>query len=293
MNDIHGICAAVLTPADERGEPDAGKAAAYYGRLLGQGCQALNVLGTTGEAMSLSVLQRLHFMEALAQSGLPLSRMIVGTGSSSLRDAVELTRFAIQAGFAGALLMPPFYYRPIGEDAVLEWYGKLVEATQPSRSALYLYNFPKMSGYTFSAETVRRILERFPQTCAGLKDSSNDRAYEADLARAFPELAIFPGSEAQLGFAKTQGLAGCISGSVCLWPQLARSVWEGADEAQLVAQRARLNNQPFIAAVRYLTARRERDPSWERGFPPLEQLPGSSKALLETDAEYRSHGTDS
>ena len=243
--------------------------------------------------MSLSVAQRLRFMEALAQSGLPLSRLMVGTGSAALPDAIELTRFAVRAGFAGALLMPPFYYRPIGEDAVLEWYASLVEAADLRRPAFYLYNFPKMSGYTFTAETVGRIRERFPQTCAGLKDSANDRAYEAELARAFPDLAIFPGSEAQLGFAKTLGMGGCISGSVCLWPQLARAVWEGADEVRLVAQRAGLDGMPFIAAVRYLTARGERDPSWERGFPPLEPLSVASKALLESRAEPSRYGKDS
>lgn len=293
MSDIHGVCAAVLTPSAERGRPDAAKAIDYYTRLLDRGCQALNVLGTTGEAMSLSLAARLGFMEALAGSGLPLSRIMVGTGSAAVGDAVELTRFAVQAGFAGALLMPPFYYRPIGESAVLEWYEKVVEAAGARRPALYLYNFPKMSGYAFSIETVRRLLTLFPKTCAGLKDSSNDRAYEADLARSFPELAIFPGSESNLGFARANALAGCISGSVCLWPELARLVWEGADEAPLVGRRAGLEGLPFIAAVRYLTALREHDPSWEHGFTPLEELPAASKALLGNRAEDLSYGSNS
>ncbi len=126
-----------------------------------------------------------------------------------------------------------------------------------------------------------------------LKDSSNDRSYEIELAEKFPDLAIFPGSEANLAFAKARGLAGCISGSVSLWTKLAAEVWQGKNEAALVERRAVLDGLPFIAAVRYLTARNEREASWERGFPPLEELSDPAKALLASREESKKHGPNS
>ena len=114
---IGGIWAAVVTPVDEGFVPDASRAIPYYRELLEQGCDGINLLGTTGEAMSLSVEQRLGFMDCIAAE-LPLERVMAGTGAASLDDAVTLTRRAIQRGFAAALIMPPFFFRDASDDGV-------------------------------------------------------------------------------------------------------------------------------------------------------------------------------
>ena len=70
----------------------------------------INLLGTTGEATAFSVEQRLAVMRAVADAGLPLERFMVGTGVPALADTVRLTRAACELGFAGALVLPPFFY---------------------------------------------------------------------------------------------------------------------------------------------------------------------------------------
>src|SRR5262249_29835874 len=104
---LSGVIAAIATAVDERGGPEAARVVALARYLLDSGCDGLNVLGTTGEATSFSVAQRGAVMTAYAQAGLPLARMMVGTGAASLADAVALPQAAADLGFAGALVLPP------------------------------------------------------------------------------------------------------------------------------------------------------------------------------------------
>lgn len=271
MTPLGGVFAAVLTPFDERLEPDLPKAITYYRELLAGGCDGLNILGTTGEAMSLSTGQRRALMEALAHSGLPLERMIVGTGASALADARPLTRAAFDCGFAAALVMPPFYYRDAGEDGVLRFFDALFEKVAPAPRSVLLYNFPRMSGITFSPALVSRLLATYPDVIAGVKDSSNDLVLQDELRRLDSTLRIFPGTEGSLLTVKGRGMAGCISGSVCLWPQLASRAWKERDAtaaSEVTALRLALPS-PLIAAVRERVAQQRGDKGWLRSIPPL------------------------
>src|SRR4051812_25913115 len=106
---LRGVIAAIATPVTAKLEPDHDKFITLARRLLDGGCDGLNVLGTTGEATSFTVEQRMAVMSAAANAGLPLKRLIVGTGAAAIGDAIRLSRHAASLGFAGALLLPPFY----------------------------------------------------------------------------------------------------------------------------------------------------------------------------------------
>lgn len=282
---LRGVCAAVITPVDASLRPDPKLALPYYRDLLARGCDALNVLGTTGEAFSLSVDDRLRFMESVAGSDLPRDRMMVGTGAAALGDAIRLTAAAFRLGFGAALVMPPFFFRDVTDDGVVRFFELLFAAVHPPEGRTFLYNFPQMSGVRFHPELVDRLMQAFPGVIAGMKDSSNDSALQEAVANLRPELAIFPSSEAYLASSRTNGFAGCISGSVALWPELAASVWRGDNESQpqLSALRSALAGFSLINAVRYLTGKRANDPAWERCLPPLSPLSGEGAVLL-TDA---------
>jgi len=281
---MNGIWAAVLTPVDGGYVPDPGCAAPYYAELLNSGCDGLNVLGTTGEAMSFSAGQRIRFMEALRSSGLPAERLMVGTGAASLRDAVALTRCAFELGLAAALVMPPFFFREASDDGIVAFFDALFSQTNPPGKRVLLYNFPRMSGIAFHPALICRLLDEFPEVIAGIKDSSNDPLLQSEIIARRPELRIFPGSERDLAAAKARGTAGCISGSVALWPQLARTVFEEGGEkaaAELASNRAALDAFPFIPAVRYLTAVRLRSARWENPMPPQQPLALEQRQALE------------
>ena len=83
---LRGVIAAIATAVDRDGEPDCARSVALARFLLDNGCDGLNVLGTTGEATSFSLDQRRRVMNAYSASGLPLSRMMVGTGAAATAD---------------------------------------------------------------------------------------------------------------------------------------------------------------------------------------------------------------
>src|ERR1700742_1740723 len=139
---LSGVIAAVAPPVEPSGEPDCARATRLARFLLDNGCNGLNVLGTTGEATSFSLAQRQKVMTAYREAGLPLDRLMVGTGAASVADAVALTRHAAELGFAGALLLPPFYYKGVPDEGLLAYVETIVGATAAKPIPLYLYHFP-------------------------------------------------------------------------------------------------------------------------------------------------------
>ena len=287
-SQLRGICSAALTPFDAAFRPDVSVAVPYYDSLLRSGCNALNLMGTTGEAMSIAVGDRLRFIEAIAGSGLPLARMMVGTGASALLDAIALTRAALDAGFAAALVMPPFFYRGISDDGVLHFFEHFLEGVHPPQGSILLYNFPAMSGITFNADLVDRLLELYPGLIAGMKDSSNDVDLQKAILERHPGFLMYPGSEVALGDARERGVAGCISASVALWPDLAARVWRGeAPQDELTGKRESLAGLPMVPAVRYLVSLQTGNDDWERCIPPQMALTTEQTAALSAQVAPR------
>jgi 4-hydroxy-tetrahydrodipicolinate synthase len=292
---LSGVWAAVITPVDAGFQPNGGAAIPYYHELLRTGCDGLNVLGTTGEAMSFSAAQRLQFMERLVHGGLPLDRMMVGTGAASLEDSMRLTRAVFEHRFAAALIMPPFFFRDASDDGIVRYFDLLFTRSAAPQKRVFLYNFPAMSGITFRLSLVDRLVAEFPGVIAGLKDSSNDAALQTALRERYPDFAIFPSSERNVYAAVAEGAAGCISGSVALWPQLAHEALTTGDEAatrRLNDARAALSGVPLIAAVRYLTskapfefAQGDNSLAFERAVPPLVALEGEQKTIADRAIE--------
>ena len=107
-----GVLAAVLTPLDGKLAPDHRALVEHCRGLLDEGCHGLAVHGTTGEANSFSVDERLAMLDALAEGGIAGHRLVPGTGCCAVPDTVSLTRKAIEVGAAAVLMLPPFYYKP-------------------------------------------------------------------------------------------------------------------------------------------------------------------------------------
>src|SRR5690606_13433948 len=114
-----GVIAAIATAIDDKGVPDHERALKLARHLLDNGCDGLNVLGTTGEATSFSLSERMGLMSAYREAGMPMDRLMVGTGAAAVSDAVALTRHAAELGFAGALILPPFYYKGVPDDGLV------------------------------------------------------------------------------------------------------------------------------------------------------------------------------
>ena len=175
---LSGIFAAALTPFDRRSKPHHARFIEHCTWLLANGCDGINVLGTTGEANSIGIADRWDLMEAVASSDLPMQQLMVGTGAPAVDDAIRLTRHAQACGFAGALVLPPFYYKGVSDDGLFAFVARLIERADVRKIKIYLYNFPAMTGLWFSASLVERLVREFPGVIAGIKDSAKvSRAY--------------------------------------------------------------------------------------------------------------------
>lgn len=269
---LAGVIAAIPTPLDAQGGPDAALFLKVARHLLGHGCDGLNVLGTTGEATSFSLAQRLGLMRAVATSDLPKARLMVGTGAAAMADAVELSHEAGKLGFAGVLVLPPFYYKGVPDDGLFDYLARIVAATAESQIPVYLYHFPALSGLRYDAPLVSRLLAAFPGRIAGLKDSSGDMAYARAMAELLPDFDVFPSTEACLLEARTGRFAGCISATANLNSADCAKAFHQGDEAALaraVAVRQSFDGKALVPAVKAAMAKKLGEPALARVLPPL------------------------
>ena len=280
----HGLMAAAATPIADDGRVDVDRYIDHCQWLLANGCDGINVLGSTGEANSLSLSARLSLMEDFAKGPFSLKNHMVGTGLCSLEETAELTREAMSLGFGGCLLLPPFYYSIDPEEGLFTYCCRLIEALKGTQPKFYLYHFPQLTGVPWSQKLIGDLLDSFPGIFVGCKDSSNDHGYGLALARRFVGFSVFPGNEMSMALEGGQEYAGCISASVNVDSRLARQVWSqvqstGAAEPETLARlrfcRERVMSFPVVASVKCLLAAASGDAQWERVLPP--QLPLSEK----------------
>ena len=295
---LRGVVAAITTPFLTTGQPDLDRFLTRAAFLLDAGCDGLNVLGTTGEATSLSTRQRADVMNAVGASALPCDRMLVGTGAAAVEDAATLTRAAAEIGFSGALLLPPFSYKPVSDAGILRFIEALAEATAARPIPFYLYNFPALSGIAYTPALVSALVRNFGDRIAGLKDSSGDLTYAREIAAISPALDVFPSNEGALFLARSGGpFAGCISATANLNSADCARAYHHGDEtalARAVALRAIFDGLPLVPAIKALVGRVTGDAEHARTLPPFTPLDADQAALLSRRyAELETSGSPS
>ena len=280
---LRGVIAAVATAVDDKNEPDTARATALAKFLLANGCDGLNVLGTTGEATSFSLEQRKRVMNAYRDANVPLDRLMVGTGAASVADAVALARHAAELGFAGALVLPPFYYKGVPDDGLVAYIDAIVAATTAKPIPIYLYHYPAQSGLPWHVKLVKRLLDKHAGRIVGLKDSSGDMAYAREAAAISPAFKVFPSTEAVLLEARAGAFAGCISATANLNADLCARAWSGGDTAALadaVTIRKLFDGKQLVSGVKALLAHIHGDPAWACVAPPLSAFAPADNAAV-------------
>ena len=246
-------------------------------RLFDQGCAGIAPFGTTGEALSVGIDERIAAVQALVDGGIDPRRMIPGTGLSNVADTARLSRACLDRGCAAVLTLPPFYYKAVSEDGLYEYFRQLIAAIG-SDARIYLYHIPPIAIVGIPPSLAERLHADFPGQIVGIKDSSNDW----DNTRALLDiegLTVYPGSELPLIDALDRGSPGCISATANLnVSAIARVVelYDQGDKAGAVAchdnvNRFRLIMQDVapIPAQKRLLASATGDLRWANVRPPL------------------------
>jgi 4-hydroxy-tetrahydrodipicolinate synthase len=222
-------------------------------------------------------------MDAYKANGLPLHRLMVGTGAAAVSDAVALTRHAAELGFGGALVLPPFYYKGVPDDGLVAYIDTLVKATERKPIPIYLYHFPAMSGLPWHVTLIRRLLDSFSSRIVGLKDSSGDMTYARSAAAISKNFAVFPSTEAALLEARRGDFAGCISATANVNADLCARAWGLGDTGALdaaVAIRKLFDGKPLVSGVKALLAYVHSDAGLARVRPPLTPLSAADRAFV-------------
>src|SRR2546423_9069518 len=208
---IRGVLAPVVTPFRADGSPDKERFIAHCQWLLAQNC-GLAVFGTTSEANSLAFEERSTLLDGLVATGVDMSRLIVGTGCCSLTETVKLTSQAVRHGCAGVLMLPPFYYKGVSEDGLYRYFSVIVQRVGDERLKIYLYHIPPVAVVGITADLVERLPDSYPNTIAGMKDSSGDWNNTKIFLDTFAKTGfdVFVGSESFLLANMRNGGAGTI-----------------------------------------------------------------------------------
>jgi len=259
----------------------------------------------------MSAEERMMLLDAVVAAGVDPSRMMPGTGCCSINETVQLTTHAVKVGCACVLMLPPFYYKNVSDEGLYRYFSEVVQRVADTRLKIYLYHIPPVAIVGITPKLVERLLRVYPNTFAGMKDSSGDWNNTKTFLDAFAETArpdrtrfdVFVGSESFLLANMRNGGAGTISATANvnpaaihkLYAQCARSKTSNIghqtlDAAELEVLQARLDvvrdvfsNKKFpsmIAALKQAIALYRTDPEWTRVRPPLIELTAEQAKLL-------------
>lgn len=208
------------------------------------GCRGAVLAGTNGEGPSLSAVEKRDLLER----ALPISGklgLILGIATPSLEEAKWLARRASGAGVA-ILCMPPFYFRDATEQAIIDWFLRLMDS---SAAPVLIYNFPQKTGITITAEMMNRLSEH--ERFAGLKDSSGRRENLSEYAEAAGDCLKFVGNEELLLDALALGWSGTISGAANVVPHWLTQIVESYVSGSIEVASAKFDLLlPVIRALR-------------------------------------------
>jgi 4-hydroxy-tetrahydrodipicolinate synthase len=293
MNDhrITGVFSAAATPLHADGSPDLGLFTAHCRRLLDEGCHGVALLGTTGEANSFSSAERRTILEAALKAGIAADALLPGTGVVAIPETVELTRHALSLGVTRVVMLPPFYYKGVSDDGLFAAYSQVLDQVADSRLQVILYHIPQVSGVPLSRALIGRLIEAYPETVVGIKESAGDFNNMQAIIAAYPGFSVLAGADPLLLPLLKAGGAGCITATSNLVADSLRTVYDhvhdegraadvDAAQERINAYRTLSNSYVQIPTIKAMVGLKSGTPSWNRTRAPLMPISEKDYAAL-------------
>ena len=283
-----GVLAAAVTPVDNNLIPNEALMTDHCKWLLKNGVVDLAILGTTGEANSFSLKERIRIIEGLIESGIPANKMMPGTGSCTLTDAVILSSLCVKAGTRGVLMLPPFYYKNPSDDGLFAFFSEVIQRVGSDALKIYLYHFPQQSATPFSLSLIERMVKEYPNTIVGMKDSSGDLENMVAAVKNFPEFCVLSGADDLVLPLLKQGGGGCITACANILPRLLKEMYEGFRSGEDITEvnemitgvRKVMAKLPAPPGQKAIIARHTGNDKWRNMRPPLMELKDEKLAQL-------------
>ncbi|MEQ1827286.1 MAG: dihydrodipicolinate synthase family protein [Pirellula sp.] len=212
-----GIVPPLVTPLVDRDELDQTGLERLLEHVIAGGVDGVFILGTTGEAPSLSYRLRRELIDRVTSVIAGRIPVLVGITDTSFVESVRLADHAKRAGAAAVVLSTPYYF-PAGQTELTGYVENLVPELE---LPLVLYNMPSLTKVWFEIETLERLAAI--EQIIGVKDSSGDLGYfekAVGLKRIRPDWSIMIGPEAKLPEAMRLGGDGGVAGGANVFPDL-------------------------------------------------------------------------
>lgn len=286
---IQGVNCAAATPVTKDGTPDTALFTTHCKKLLAEGCHGIAMLGTTGEANSFAMRDRMALLDVAIESGIAADVLLPGTSSPSVNDTIEMTRHAVHAGVKGVVLLPPYYYKGVSDEGLYRFYSRVIEAVGSDAMRMVFYHIPQVTQIPLSLDLIERLITVYPGIVCAIKDSSGDLDNMQAMCERFPSLAVLAGADPLLLPLLKLGGAGCITATSNLRSDALRVIWDhwqSADKAGTVAAaqqringwRDLTNAYTQLPTVKTMLAASRDDKSWLTLMPPLVELTAEEQA---------------
>jgi 4-hydroxy-tetrahydrodipicolinate synthase len=236
---IKGSIVAIVTPMHADGQLDIPALRKLIDWHIAEGTDGIVIVGTTGESATVSFEEHFELIRVAVEHAAKRVPIIAGTGGNSTKEAIELTRYARQAGADAALVVVPYYNRPTQEGMYLH-FKAIAEAVD---IPVILYNVPGRTVADMSNETVAR-LANIPNI-VGIKDATGNIGRGIELLRMVPKsFAVYSGDDPTAMALMFCGAAGNISVTANVAPRAMHEMCKAAMNGE-IARAIEINNKVF------------------------------------------------
>ena len=287
------LLTAMVTPFNADGSVNYAAGADFADWLLANGSDGLVVEGSTGEAATMDMDEKIQFMQTIVARVNGRAKIVAGAGTNCTASTIDLVKKMEACGVDGVLVVGPYYNKPTQEG----YYQHFAAVAKATKLPIIVYNVPGRTGGNIAPETVARLAADFSNIVA-IKEAAGNVAQTAELYRVLPEdFSIYSGDDGLILPFMSVGACGLISvlanvnGN--LLQQLMQAYSEGrvkdaADINKVMVPLAKAmfiesNPIPIKAAVTKVTG-------IEAGAPRLPLTPISAAAEAKLDAALKAAG---
>tara|TARA_Y100000590_G_scaffold458354_1_gene612895 strand:- start:2539 stop:3420 length:882 start_codon:yes stop_codon:yes gene_type:complete len=274
---LKGIYAASMSILNQDLSLDVNSTIEHSEKLIQGGCHGVVLFGSTGMAQLISTNEKKKLIEKLTDNKFK-DNVIIGTGDNALNENIDIMRHSISSGINRFLIMPPAYYK-YDDNGVYDFYENIIQKVPESK--IILYNFEKLSGYSFSINIIEKLVKNFPKQIVGVKDST----YNLYDKLKIPNFLIFPGSETKLLKGLELGNSGIISAICNVTASLSRKVFDDYNNKKkqtfnkkLCDIRKVFDNYNLISGLHSFMA--SENEKYKRVLPPLSLLSDAKQKEL-------------
>ena len=287
------LLTAMVTPFNADGSVNCEAAADFAEWLLANGSDGLVVEGSTGEAATMFMDEKIAVLKAVVERVNGRAPVIVGAGTNCTASTLELINAVEACGVDGLLVVGPYYNKPTQEG----YYQHFAAVAKSTNLPIIVYNVPGRTGSNIEPKTVARLAAEFPNIVA-VKEAAGNVAQTAELFRVLPEnVTIYSGDDGLVLPFMAVGARGVISVLGNIGGQMLQDVMRLYSEGK-VAEAAELNkklvplaNSLFIESnpipVKYAVTKVT---GIDAGAPRLPLTPLSEGGVAKLDAILAEYG---